>query len=231
VLVGQLQLLASELDEAGEQIALREAETSGDYLGRNLKAYYGKQVERIIALLAAGRGAEFFLTERYFGDIAALLAAGRDQVLERLIAICRRDVFTDAVFTQPFETELLERANVNAGFAEGAALLSREELYKDLFLRLGNGSAVRLALFHSTQKHRYEESYYFGDADSELIRYCLSRGDGTGQLGCVHERKTSGIDKLTIMGGFRLTDVMFWRNGRKYYDSYVDNGFHFHREA
>jgi len=231
LLVGQLQTLAAELNEAGVQIAHRESEASGDYLGRNLKEYYGKQVERIIALLAAGRGAEFFLTERYFGDIAALLAAGRDKVLARLIEIGRRDVFTDAVFTQPFETELLERANVNAGFAEGAELLSREELYKDLFLRLAGGAAVRLALFHSTQKHRYEESYYFGDADSELIRYCLSRGDRTGQLGCVHERKTSGIDKLAIMGGFRLSDVMFWRNGRKYYDSYVDNGFQFHKEA
>ncbi|MCL6459435.1 MAG: hypothetical protein K6T85_15665, partial [Gorillibacterium sp.] len=109
-------------------------------------------------------------------------------------------------------------------------VLSKEELYRDLFERLESGATIRLSLFNYTQKHRYEEKYFFGDFESEFIRYAfaLDRSNRTYQLGCVHEQKTSGIDKLNIMGGFRMEDVIFGRNARKYYDSYVANGFHFH---
>ncbi|MBC8079930.1 MAG: hypothetical protein H7X86_06270 [Gorillibacterium sp.] len=229
-LVSQLQLLKTDLKDAAQQIIGQTADDNGDDLGRNLREYYSKQVARIIAALAANRGPEFFLDSKYFGDIAALLIEGRDKLLTRLIEICRREVFTDAVFAKSFEEELLDRANVTVGFEERNLILTKEELYRDLFERLETGATIRLSLFNYTQKHRYEEKYFFGDFESEFIRYAfaLDRGNRTYQLGCVHERKTSGIDKLNIMGGFRMDDVMFGRNARKYYDSYVANGFNFH---
>ena len=46
----------------------------------------------------------------------------------------------------------------------------------------------------------------------------------------MHEPKNGGVEKLALMGGFRIEDTLVYRNGKKVYDSYVDNGFQFHAE-
>ncbi|MCL6458394.1 MAG: hypothetical protein K6T85_10355, partial [Gorillibacterium sp.] len=117
-LVAQLDLLKSDLKDATLQIVGQTTDDNGDYLGRNLKEYYSKQVERIVEALSVSRGADFFLDSKFFGDIGTLLKAGRDKLLACLIDICRREIFTDAVFAESFEEELLERANVTIGFEE-----------------------------------------------------------------------------------------------------------------
>lgn len=229
--VEQLGELSALLDEAVKEYA--GAGTHGDYLSRNLPEYYGLQTKRITESLAARRGPDFYFDGRFFGDVSRLFEKGTPELLDRLIAVCRDEIFTDAVFRQSFEEELLERANVTVRFEEQNLILPKEELFRDLYERLENGAGIRIALFHYTQKHRYEEKYFFGDYESEFIRYSfgLDRGSRTYQLGCVHERKTSGIDKLNIMGGFRLADALYVRNAAKYYSTYVRNGFRFHPEG
>jgi len=227
--VEQMEELAGLLDEGVREFAGNH----GDDLNRNIPEYYGPQTKRIVQSLIARRGSDFYFDSRFFGNVGELLDEGTQALLDRLIAICRSEVFTDEAFRQSFEEELLERANVTVRFEEQDLILPKEELFRDLYERLESGAAVRIALFHYTQKHRYEEKYFFGDYESEFIRYSfgLDEGSRAYQLGCVHERKASGIDKLAIMGGFRLADTIYARNAGKYYRTYVQNGFRFHPEG
>ncbi len=51
------------------------------------------------------------------------------------------------------------------------------------------------------------------------------------KVGCAHEKKSTGIEKLTLMGGFQIKDLLYYRNGERYYQAYVDNGYQFHAET
>ncbi|UUZ96041.1 hypothetical protein LJK87_17725 [Paenibacillus sp. P25] len=73
---------------------------------------------------------------------------------------------------EPFETELLERANVTVSYDNRQAL-TKEELYGELCRTLDEEASVRVDVYRFTHRHRYEESYFFGDFDSELVRYAL----------------------------------------------------------
>ncbi|MNG34051.1 hypothetical protein D3C84_1204490 [compost metagenome] len=44
----------------------------------------------------------------------------------------------------------------------------------------------------------------------------------------MHERRSSGVEKLNLMGGFHLEDLMYYRNGKVYYETYLQNGYEFH---
>lgn len=44
----------------------------------------------------------------------------------------------------------------------------------------------------------------------------------------MHEKRSSGVEKLNLMGGFHLEDLMYYRNGKAYYETYVQNGYEFH---
>lgn len=203
---------------------------TSDYLGRNINEYYRHGVDLIMTDLENRRGAQFYFEERQMGNVSQLLIQGEDLLLERLIAMARREVFVQPLFQKTFEDELLERANVTASYGN-QEVLSKEDLFRDLYSTLENEAAIRADVYHSTHKHRYIEKYFFGDYDSECIRYAfaIDQGSRTYKLGCVQEMKHSGIEKLNIMGGFRIEDLMYYRNGKRYYDTYLLNGFAFHK--
>lgn len=218
-----------EISEAC-RVSISEAH---DYLGRNIPEYYGAVVARILKDIEAKRGPHFLFEERFLGDLAGSLEHGGQDLLERLAEVCRRDVLSTAPFKQSFEEELLERANVRVAYREqseeGAGVLSKDDLYRDLYQSLQEQAALHLDTYSYTRKHRYEERYYFGDANSEFIRYALASDRGSPyKLGCIHERQTSGIEKLNLMGGFGMEDVLYYRNGLKYYEHYAASGYQFH---
>ncbi|TDF94198.1 hypothetical protein E1757_24610 [Paenibacillus piri] len=203
---------------------------TSDYLGRNINEYYGRAVQHILTEAENRRGAQFYFEERYMGNVSLLLARQDEAfVLQRLIELTDKEIFNHPVFQKPFEDELLERANVTAGY-DSRDVLSKEELFRDLYGTLESEAAIRADVYNSTHKHRYEEKYFFGDFDSEFIRFAFAvdQGSRTYKLGCVQELKRSGIEKLNVMGGFRIEDLMYYRNGRRYYDTYVQNGYVFH---
>ncbi|MNC81144.1 hypothetical protein D3C75_1341830 [compost metagenome] len=47
----------------------------------------------------------------------------------------------------------------------------------------------------------------------------------------MYEERSSGVEKLNLMGGFHLEDLMVYRNAKVYYDSYTDNGYELHPEG
>jgi hypothetical protein len=205
---------------------------ANDYLGRNIPEYYSSVVAEIVQDIAAKKGDRFYFEERYMGNVVHLLAAGVEAVLDRLIEVCLKDVFTYPQFRQSFEDELLRRANVTVRYEDKDHVLSKEDLYRDLYLKLEDQATVHIDVYNYTHKHRYDEKYFFANFESEFIRYAfdVDKGSRVYKLGCVHELRNSGVEKLNIMGGFQLDDMMYVRNGKKYYESYGASGFEFHAD-
>lgn len=219
-----------ELEKRIREASRQSVSEANDSFGRNIAEYYAVVVADVFKELEAKRGDGFLFDERCVGPVAAMLESGPEPLLERLIDVCRKDIFPREPFRQSFEDELIRRANVTVRFDDRDRVLSKEELYRDLYDTLKEQAAVHIEVYNYTHKHRHEEHYFFGDAESEFIRYAFAadRGNRAYKLGCVHEPKNSGIEKLTLMGGFRLEDLLAYRNGGKYYDSYLANGFQFH---
>ncbi|MCJ8012048.1 transcription initiation factor TFIID [Paenibacillus sp. KQZ6P-2] len=200
-----------------------------DYIGQNIMEYYGVVTEEWMSDLESRRGEGAFFEERFMGSFVELMDEGRQGMLERLIEVCRNELLESDAFDQTFEEELLNRANVTTDY-NNKQVLSKEELFKKLYRTLEEHAVINVRLLEYTQEHRYEEKYFFGDGESEFIRYA-SAADETSRiykLGVVHEKRSSGVEKLNIMGGFHLEDLMYYRNGRVYYETYVQNGYEFH---
>lgn len=223
------------IDEVGlllKQAAEESLYDSDDYLDQNIPEYYGEMITRITAKLKEQRGAHFFSDNRFFGNLILLLENGAKALLERVLHVCSREVLAQEEFHRSFEDELLERANAMTHY-ENRDVLSKSELFMQLYHRLDAQSPIQIEVFNYTQEHRYEEKYFFGDFYSKFMEFALEKEYETRhcKVGCAHEKKASGIEKLTLMGGFHLKDLMYYRNGEKYYKAYCKDGFQFHAES
>lgn len=229
----QLKKMLVHIDQVASCLKQAAAESlfaADDELDKNIAEYYTTIISDITARLTAKYGQHFFSDERFFGNLLSLLDnGGAMALLERLLHVCSREVLCGAEFHYSFEDELLERANVRTRY-ENRDILSQEDLFNQLYNRLDDNSAIHIEVYNYTQNHRYEEKYFFGDFYSHFIKYALEKENDTRhfKVGCVHEKKCSGIEKLSIMGGFKLTDLMYYRNGAKYYRVYVEDGYEFH---
>ncbi|WP_019422333.1 hypothetical protein [Paenibacillus sp. OSY-SE] len=223
--VQQLNKLEHMLREA----ALDSIRHADDYIGQNIMEYYERVTATIMQDIEAKRGQGIFFEERYMGSIAHLLGSGMEAFTARLIEVCRQHILTAEPFQQTFEEELLRRANVTIDYSN-REVLSKDELFKKLYRTLEEHAGINIRLLDYTHEHRYEEKYFFGDAASEFIGYALSADDTSRiyKLGCVHEKRSSGVEKLNIMGGFHIEDMMYYRNGKVYYEGYNQNGYEFH---
>lgn len=223
--VRQMNALEGELKAA----ALQSIRSADDYIGQNVFEYYERVTEGVMKEIAEKRGEEVLFEERFVGNVTELLEQGDHLLLERLIDVCRKHILTADPFNQSFEEELLLRANVSVAYSNRKAL-SRDELFQQLYRTLEDNAAINIRLLDYTHEHRYEEKYLFGDRESEFIRFALGVDETTRiyKLGCVHERRSSGVEKLNLMGGFHLEDLMYYRNGKVYYETYLQNGYEFH---
>lgn len=223
---------ANRLDQLEVELletAKSSIRTADDYIGQNLMEYYGLVTEDLMLELENKRGQGIFFEERYVGNLSILTDAGTEPILANLIRVCERDLLTAEPFVQTFEEELLRRANVTIDY-HNKQVLAKEDLFKVLYRMLDEHSVPLVRLLDYTQEHRYEEKYFFGDADSEFVRYAIRADEALRvyKLGIVHEKRSSGVEKLNLMGGFHLEDLMYYRNGRTYYETYTANGYEFH---
>jgi len=223
--VQQIQELRDALHEA----ALESIRTADDYIGQNIIEFYERITQSVMEDLEAKRGQEIFFDDRYMGSISSLLHQGNEAYAKKLMAVCRQHLLTAEPFQQTFEEELLQRANVTIAY-ENKQVLSKDELFKKLYRTLEEQAGIHIRLLDYTHEHRYEEKYFFGDYTSEFISYALGADETTRiyKLGCVHEKRSSGVDKLNMMGGFHVEDLMYYRNGKIYYESYMQNEYEFH---
>ncbi|MDO3412738.1 transcription initiation factor TFIID [Saccharibacillus sp. CPCC 101409] len=155
--------------------------------------------------------------------------AGERRLLERLAELCNRELLGAEPLVQTYEEELLRRANVAVEY-ENRETMTKEDLFRILYRKLEERASINLRLFDYTQEHRHEEKYFFGDGNGEFMRYALNEEETSRiyRVGYVHERRSDGVEKLNLMGGFHIEDLMYYRNGRVYYDAYVKAGYLFH---
>lgn len=157
------------------------------------------------------------------------LHGGERRLLARLTELCARELLGAEPLVQTYEEELLRRANVAVEY-ENRETMTKEDLFRILYRTLEERAAINLRLFDYTQEHRHEEKYFFGDANGEFMRYALNEEETSRiyRVGYVHERRSDGVEKLNLMGGFHIEDLMYYRNGRVYYDAYIKAGYRFH---
>ncbi|MFD0958436.1 transcription initiation factor TFIID [Paenibacillus chungangensis] len=199
------------------------------YIGQNVFDYYERVTAEVIRELEEKRGGQVLFEERYIGHVLELLEQGESALVERLIAVCRRDLLSSAKFALAFEEELLQRANVSVAYDNRRAL-TKEELFHQLYRMLEEHATIHIRLLDYMHKNRYEEHYLFGDRGSEFIRYALHMGDSSRihKLGCLHEERRSGVERLHLMGGFHLEDLLYYRHAKPFYEAYVQDGYKFH---
>lgn len=222
---GELELLETWL----RQSAVDSISRTDGYIGQNIMEYYEAVTESLMVQLENKRGKHVFFEENQLGEPMKLLDQGMAALTTKLISVCRNLLLTSPHFEQSFEEELLQRSNVTIDY-NNKTVLSKDELFKRLYHTLEDNAAVQLRLYDYTQEHRYVEKYLFGDFDSEFISYVFAADETSRlyRLGCVHEKRSSGVEKLNLMGGFHPEDLLYYRNGKMYYETYVNNGYEFH---
>ncbi|WP_020617132.1 hypothetical protein [Paenibacillus daejeonensis] len=222
-------VLLEELEELTRQEALASIKRTDDYTGQNILAYYERVTADLFLEMEERRGPGFLREPRAIGDVDALLEQGVGALAERLIAFCREQLLPAEPFALSFEEELLRRANVSVAYDNREAL-SREDLFLRLYRTLQEQATIRIRLLDYTHEHRHEESYLFGDGESAFVRYALGADASSRlhKLGVVHEKRSSSVEKLSLMGGFHLEDLIYYRNNKMYYETYLRNGYQFH---
>ncbi|MDQ1144301.1 hypothetical protein QE429_001128 [Bacillus sp. SORGH_AS 510] len=220
-----------QVESCLKQAAAESIYDSDDALDQNISEYYADIIGQITARIKEKYGDTFYSHERFFGNLLSLVENGPAALMKRLLQVCSREVLTAEAFHRSFEDELLDRSNVKTHYGN-LEILSKEDLFKQLYHRLHDQASIHIEVLNYSQDHRYEEKYFFGDFYSKFMAYALEKEHETRQckVGCAHEKKSSGIEKLTIMGGFQLKDLMYYRNGEKYYEAYTRNGYIFHHQ-
>ncbi|MFM9280972.1 transcription initiation factor TFIID [Paenibacillus jiagnxiensis] len=224
-LAAQLEQVKVELRTAAED-SIRLAD---QYTGQNLFEYYEHVTAEIMTEIENKRGKQVFFEERFMGSSAELLGRGPDGLVDRLILTCRSLILSAEPFKQTFEEELLRRANVVSDY-ENRQIVPQDELFKRLYRTLEENAVISVRLLDYTHEHRYEERYFFGDYEGEFLPYALGADDSSRlyKTGFVHEKRSSGVEKLQLMGGFHMEDLMVYRNGKTYYETYSANGYELH---
>ncbi|MEH7481731.1 hypothetical protein V7157_11750 [Neobacillus drentensis] len=224
--------IVDQVESLLKQTAAESLYDSDEYLDKNIAEYYGQMISSVTAKLKEKRGPHFFSDERFFGNLLSFLENGATDLIERLLFVCNREVLTQEEFQRSFEDELLERANVMTHY-DNQDVLTKEDLFKQLNTRLSENSSIHIEVFNYKQEHRYEEKYFFGDFHSKFMKFALEKEQETRhfKVGCAHEKNSSGIEKLTLMGGFKLSDLMYYQRGEKYYKAYTEKGYEFHSKA
>ncbi len=211
-----------------EDYTNNDIKQQNEYIAQNIREYYTVITKKIVNKLSERYGEDFYFQDKFLGDINQT-SDDKEQLIKKLCDICNKYVLCEAEFSKSFEDELNERANVSIEFIDNN-VLSKDELYKRLYGILEENSFVK-AYIMNYNVNKYEEKYFFGDYSSDFIKYAVSvdKEGRSCNIGYVHEKRASGIEKLNLMGGFTLGDVMYIKNSARYYNSCIDNKYMLHR--
>lgn len=199
------------------------------YSGQNIKLYYSAVVSEIIKELQKQLGKNFYFDDKFLGNLLSNLSYGKQYFLEKIIKNCMEYVFAKEPFLKSFEDEMQSRATVSTDYNNNK-VLSKKEIFERLYEFLDESSRPSVYLTGFQEENRYEEKYIFGDYNSDFIKYAFDydKSSRIYKLGCVHENNANGTVKLTLMGGFFIENLMYYKNSSKYYEVYMDKGFKLH---
>lgn len=226
-LLGEIQ----QLNSIGETIKAYEnniIKHQNEYTAQNVRVYYTNVVNDIMDKLEKSQGEAFYLEDKYIGNLVDNIRAGNEKFLENIISFCEKYILSEEEFKKSFEEELNERANVNVRDSS-SKVLSREELYRKLYNILDQNSALKIYIMNYDVK-AYIEKYFFGDYSSDFIKYAFDfdKKARNYKIGYIHEIKSSGIEKLNLMGGFGAKDIIYVRKSMDFYNYCLENGYLLH---
>lgn len=199
-----------------------------EYTSQNVKIYYANVVNSIINKLEKNYGEAFYFDEKYIGNLSEDIKKGKEDTLIKITQFCSKYILTEDEFNKSFEEEFNERANVNVANLD-SKVVSKEELYRRLYTILDDNSAIKSYLMNYDVKS-YQEKYFFGDYSSDFIKYAFDfdRKTRSYKIGYINEIRSSGIEKLNLMGGFGAKDIMYIRNAINFYNYCLENGYLLH---
>lgn len=203
-----------------------------EYLVQNVMDYYERVVEEKLDELRQSKGEHFLHDEKHMGPSYSMLEQSEDVILKKLFSIAEQEVLRDErYFNVSFEEELLARANMLVEY-EDTQVAAKGELYKLLYESLEENSKPCVHLDTTLSPHRYLEKYFFGNRQSEFIEYAYKRDQSSRsyKIGTVSDQRKSVIEKLQLMGGFRLQDLVYSRSAQRYYEAYKEKGYVFHAD-
>ena len=228
----EIKVELKKLEEVGSLLKDLMEETDKfkeAYLVQNVNEYYERLVHYKLAEVRKARGEHFLLEEKGIGNIASVLGQSREQFLERLFTVQEKYILADEkLFGLSFEEELLARANMLIDY-EDKAVAAKSELYHMLYLSLEENSNPCVYLDAINTNHRYEEKYFMGDRKSEFMVYAYEK-DKTSRnykLAYMNDQRKSGLEKLQLMGGFTVNELIFTRTAERYYEAYLKEGYIF----
>ena len=224
----KLQQIESFLEERIQEANRYEEE----YLVQNVMPYYERVVNKKLEELVKAKGEHFLYDEKYMGPSYRMLEEQEEEILKKILLIAERDILQDEkYFGLSFEEELLARANMLIEY-EDTGVAAKGELYKLLYESLEENSKPCVHLDTTLSPHRYLEKYFFGNRQSEFIDYAYKRDQVSRsyKIGTISDQRKSVIEKLQLMGGFRLEDLVYTRSAKRYYEAYKEKGYHFHSE-
>lgn len=203
-----------------------------EYLVQNVREYYERVVEKQLENLQSVKGMHFLQDTKYIGPSNQLLEGTKEEIIEKIGHIAEEEFLREEkYFNISFEEELLARANMLVAY-EDTEVAAKSELYKLLYESLEENSTPCVYLDTTLASHRYIEKYFFGNRQSEFIDYAYKRDQSSRsyKIGTINDKRKSVIEKLQIMGGFRLEDLVYSKSATRYYEAYKEKGYHLHGE-
>ncbi len=220
----QLQHIEKSIKAYENEIIKKQDE----YTSQNISVYYSTVVDNIVKNLEENHGEDFYFQNRYIGNVYELLKQGKHILLLKITEFCSKYILSDHQFYKSFEEEFNERANINIENWDNK-VLSKDELYRKLYELLDDSSKLKVYLMNYDVKS-HQEKYFFGDYSSDFIKYAFDfdRRTRNYKIGYVHERRTSGIEKLNLMGGFAAKDLIYIKTAVDFYNFCLENGYELH---
>ena len=201
-----------------------------EYLVQNVKEYYEKVVLEILETLKKAKGEHFLQEDKYMGTSDKVLNESEEHIIEKVCQIVEEEFLKEEkYFNVSFEDELLARANMLVEYEE-TDVAAKSELYELLYESLEENSKPCVHIDTTLAPHRYVEKYFFGNRQSEFIEYAYKRDQSSRnyKIGTINDKRKSVIEKLQLMGGFKLSDLVFTRSAQRYYEAYKEKGYKFH---
>lgn len=203
-----------------------------EYLIQNVKEYYEKVIVWQLEEMKKSKGEHFLQDEKYMGSSAKLLRMSKEEIIRKIMSIAEAEFLKEEqYFNLSFEEELLARANMHIEYTD-TEVVAKTELYELLYDSLESNSKPCVYLDTTLAPYQYVEKYFISSQRSEFTAYAYKRDQSSCnyKISMVSDQRNSVIEKLQLMGGFKLQDLVYVRSAKRYYDAYKAQGYMFHSE-
>lgn len=229
----QYQELINKLTSFKEKIdsyTLELIKENDNYIGQNINEYYEGVVKEKLSKMKEKFGDNFYFSKGFLPNIYDMIKYGTYEIIWSIQDICVKYILTEKEFSMAFEDELNKRTNMST-VGYNKEISTKDEIFKNLCMILENKSALK-AFIIDYNVVKYEEKYFFGDYSSDFIKYVydFDKKSKSCEIGYIHERRATGIEKLSLMGGFKIKDLIYYKNSLKYYEAALEEGYILHRQ-